>query len=68
MSDNITYIDANHWDKEVLKSDKPVVVDFYSTECPPCDALAAKYEGLAALYGEDLTFVKVFRKENRDLS
>ncbi len=68
MSKHITYIDTDRWEDEVLKSDKPVVVDFYSTECPPCEALAAKYEGLADLYGGDLKFVKIFRQENRDLA
>lgn len=68
MSDKITYIDTENWKEEVLNSDKPVVVDFYSTECPPCEALAAKYEGLADLYGDDLKFVKIFRQESRDLA
>jgi len=68
MSDKITYINAENWKTEVLESERPVVVDFYSTECPPCEALAAKYEGLADLYGDDLKFVKIFRQENRELA
>jgi len=68
MSDKITYITADAWKEEVLASEKPVVVDFYSTECPPCEALAAKYEGLAEIYGDDLKFVKIFRQENRELA
>ena len=31
------------YEKEVLSAGK-VVLDFYSTECPPCEALASKYE------------------------
>ena len=30
----------------------PVVLDFYSTECPPCEAVAPKYEGVSELYGK----------------
>ncbi len=68
MTDNIIYINSDSWRREVLESERPVVVDFYSTECPPCDALATKYQGLAEIYGDDLKFVKIFRQENRDLS
>lgn len=55
------------FEKEVLGGGK-VALDFYSTECPPCDALAPKFESLADLYGEDITFLKVFRQGNRDLA
>ena len=41
------------------------VLDFYSTECPPCEALAAKYEALSDLYGDDIKFFKVFRQEKQ---
>lgn len=68
MSDKITYVDSTSWQEEVVNSNKPVVVDFYSTQCPPCEALAAKYDGLADLYGDDLKFVKIFRQENRQLA
>ena len=68
MSDKITYIDTAAYEREVLSSPKPVVVDFYSNECPPCEALAAKFEPLADLYGEDIKFVKIFRQENREIA
>ncbi|MFH1812327.1 MAG: FAD-dependent oxidoreductase [Pseudomonadota bacterium] len=68
MSDKITYIDHSQWQREVLEAEQPVVVDFYSSECPPCEALAAKYEALAELYGDDVKFIKIFRQENRDLA
>jgi thioredoxin reductase (NADPH) len=60
-------ISSSEFDKEVLQSGK-VVVDFYSTECPPCEALAPKFEGLARLYGNDIKFLKIFRQQNRDLA
>jgi thioredoxin reductase (NADPH) len=67
MAEKIKYINAAQFEDEVLKGDK-VVVDFYSTECPPCEALAAKYEGLSELYGDDIRFIKIFRQENRELA
>jgi thioredoxin reductase (NADPH) len=60
-------ITTAEFETEVLQSDK-VVLDFYSNECPPCEALAPKFESLAAIYGNDIRFVKVFRQKNRDLA
>jgi len=60
-------INASEFEKEVLQSDK-VILDFYSTECPPCEALATKFEDLAGLYGKDIKFIKIFRQQNRDLA
>ncbi|NJM14763.1 MAG: thioredoxin family protein [Bacteroidales bacterium] len=51
-----------------ITSGQPVVVDFYSTECPPCEALAPKFDSLAELYGNDVKFVKMFRQGNRELA
>jgi len=55
------------FETEVLQTGK-VVIDFYSSECPPCEALAPKFESLATLYGNDIKFLKVFRQQNRDLA
>ena len=68
MSERVREIDASQWEAEVLSQEGPVAVDFYSTECAPCEALAPKYDAVAELYGEDVKFVKVFRQGNRELS
>jgi len=60
-------ITSSEFDKEVLAGGK-VIVDFYSTECPPCEALAPKFDGLAELYGKDIKFVKMFRQQNKPLA
>ncbi|MCX6242098.1 MAG: FAD-dependent oxidoreductase [Bacteroidetes bacterium] len=60
-------ITSSEFETEVLKGGK-VVLDFYSTECPPCEALAPKFEGLAALYGKDIKFFKMFRQQNKPLA
>jgi len=60
-------ITAQEYNDEVL-SGGMVVVDFYSTECPPCEALASKFEDLAKLYGKDIKFLKIYRQKNRELA
>ena len=60
-------ITSSEFETEVLAGGK-VVLDFYSTECPPCEAVAPKFEGLAKLYGNDIKFVKMFRQQNKPLA
>jgi thioredoxin reductase (NADPH) len=60
-------ITSAEFDREVLNSGK-VILDFYSTECPPCEALASKFESLASLYGNEVKFLKIFRQESRELA
>ncbi|MGE5399330.1 MAG: FAD-dependent oxidoreductase [Ignavibacteriales bacterium] len=67
MSDIISYINSADYDSEIQKAGN-AIVDFYSTECPPCEALAEKYEMLSSIYGNDIKFFKIFRQENRELA
>lgn len=67
MSEKINYISEKEYQKEVLEGGL-VVLDFYSTQCPPCEALASKFEGLSDIYGDDIKFLKIFRQENRQLA
>jgi thioredoxin reductase (NADPH) len=60
-------INTSDFDQEVLNGGK-VVIDFYSSECPPCESLAPKFEGLSHLYGNDIKFLKIFRQQNRELA
>jgi thioredoxin reductase (NADPH) len=60
-------ITSDEFDKEVLHGGK-IILDFYSTECPPCEALASKFEELSSLYGDDVKFIKIFRQQNRELA
>ena len=68
MSGKIIEIAAATFRREVLEHLGPVAVDFFSSECPPCEALAPKFEALRLLYGDDIKFVKVFRQGNRELA
>lgn len=43
-------VDASNFDEVVLKSDKPVMVDFYATWCGPCKMMAPIVERIAETY------------------
>lgn len=60
-------INTSEFESEIINGGK-VVLDFYSTECPPCEAVAPKFEGLANLYGQDIKFLKIYRQQNRELA
>ena len=60
-------ISSLEFENEVMQGGK-VVLDFYSTECPPCEAVAPKFEGLSELYGQDIKFLKIFRQGNKELA
>jgi thioredoxin reductase (NADPH) len=68
MSDKITYIDGAEFENAVLKSNLPVIVDFFSDECPPCEVLAPIFEKMAEKYGEHIRFIKIKREENKEFA
>ena len=61
-------INTDEFKKEILDYDGCAVVDFYSTECPPCEALHPKFESLDEFYGNEIKFIRMFRQGNRELA
>lgn len=55
--------DAN-FDEEVLKSEQPVLVDFWAVWCGPCKAIAPIVDGVAATYAGKLKVAKVNVDQN----
>jgi len=54
------------FENDVLKSDKPVVVDFWAEWCGPCKMIGPSLEELAEELGEQVTIAKVDIDENPD--
>jgi thioredoxin 1 len=52
------------FDQEVLKSEQPVLVDFWATWCGPCKAIAGNVDAVAASYAGRLKVAKVNVDQN----
>lgn len=63
MADIKAVTDAD-FDTEVLKSDKPVLVDFWADWCGPCHLVSPILEEINAEHGDKMTFVKMDVDEN----
>ena len=68
MSDNVLAVSDSSFESEVLKSEKPVLVDFWAEWCGPCKALSPVVDEVAAEYKDKVKFVKINVDDNPDLS
>ena len=64
---DMKFTSAN-FDAEVLKSDMPVVVDFFATWCGPCKMMAPVIETLASEYDGKVKIGKLDVDENSDIA
>jgi thioredoxin 1 len=68
MGKNIVAVTGDTFEKVVLKSDKPVLVDFWASWCGPCRMLGPFFEDCANEFDGRAVFAKVNVDEERDLA
>ncbi len=63
-SDKIRHVTDASFDSEVLKSDQPVLIDFWAPWCGPCRAVGPVIDELAEEYDGRLKVVKINVDDN----
>ncbi len=61
---NVVHVTDANFEQEVLKSDLPVLVDFWAAWCAPCRAIAPAVDELATEYAGRLKVAKLNVDEN----
>lgn len=61
---NIVHTTDATFDRDVLKSEKPVLLDFWAEWCGPCKMIAPILDDIAKEYGDRVTIAKINIDEN----
>jgi len=68
MAGKVITLSESNWDEEVVKSDKPVLVDFWAPWCGPCRIVAPIIEKLAEEFDEQIKVGKLNTDENPNIA
>jgi thioredoxin 1 len=68
MTEAVLHIEGNRFQEEVVKSERPVLVDFYADWCGPCKMMEPVIGQLSKEYDGRVKFVKVNTDDNQELA
>jgi thioredoxin 1 len=68
MSEKVREVSDASFENDVLKSDRPVLVDFWAAWCAPCRMLAPTVENVADKYASTARVVKLNVDDNPSVS
>jgi thioredoxin len=61
-------INQDNFEKEVVKSKIPVIIDFFADWCGPCQMMKPVFEKISGDYNQTLKFAKVNTENNSELA
>ena len=64
----VTHVTTQRWDAEVLKSDVPVLVDFWAEWCGPCRMVGPAVEQVAKIMTGKVKVTKLNVDENQEIA
>ncbi|HEY1211754.1 MAG TPA: thioredoxin [Nitrososphaera sp.] len=64
----ITHVATKSWDTEVLKSDLPVMVDFWAEWCGPCRMVGPAVEQVGKIMAGKIKVAKLNVDENQEIA
>jgi thioredoxin 1 len=64
----VTHVTTQRWDAEVLKSDVPVLVDFWAEWCGPCRMVGPAVEQVGKIMAGKVKVTKLNVDENQEIA
>ena len=64
MVEHIIHVSDESFDEEVLKSERPVLIDYWAEWCGPCKVIAPVLDEIATEYSDRLKVVKLNIDDN----
>ena len=65
---SVLSLNETNFEEEALKSEKPVLIDFWASWCGPCKMMSPVVDEIAEEFGETIKVCKVNIDEERNLA